>query len=86
MLSHQAKDLAAAVFAAVICPPPRRSADQTKSLSAQRASRDPSPVAQDDIDSLAAVNADRLEACPPQPTDTERAVREPPVTEDHQAK
>jgi hypothetical protein len=46
ILSHQAKDLAAAIFAAVICPPPRCSADQTKSLSAQRASRDPSPAAQ----------------------------------------
>jgi hypothetical protein len=36
----------------VTCPPPRSSTDQTKSLSAQRASRDPSLAAQDDSHSL----------------------------------
>jgi hypothetical protein len=48
ILSHQAKDLAAAFFAAVICPLPRCSAGQKKSLSTQRAKRDPSDTLQDD--------------------------------------
>jgi hypothetical protein len=53
ILSHQAKDLAAAIFAAMICPAAMMQRWPDKIT--QRASRDPSPLAQDDIDSLAAV-------------------------------